>query len=160
VLAYSLTTHWPHGTQDVLPPDVWVRRVSCVGCHLAAVLRRRGGHPASGGGAQLRLRTSPRAPAFALSRRQSRREWDDDVRAEMLWAQAWCFVNATQCRNSSTLFTRTSLYPATAELFYSYDTCIAHDDTSHVVRAILQPSRRQCFGHDQCCSYMRTERMA
>jgi hypothetical protein len=42
---------------------------------------------------------------------------------------AWCFVNATQCRRSSTLFSRSRLY-AEADLFYSYDTCIAHDDTT------------------------------
>ena len=47
-------------------------------------------------------------------------------------AQAWCFVNATQCRRSSTLFSASRMYPTRAELFYSYDTCIAHDDTSHL----------------------------
>jgi hypothetical protein len=46
-----------------------------------------------------------------------------------VWRQAWCFINDSQCRRSSTVYTHSRLYPQ-ADLFYSYDTCIAHDDTT------------------------------
>ena len=58
-------------------------------------------------------------------------------------SEPWCYVNASLCRTSQTLYTRSYLFPSVEDLFYSYATCGGDAAPFAAFELIQEASHRQ-----------------